>query len=274
MDIQNLGKGRETAPFPPVSHCKTTKRQGTDKTPDFLIRGKPEKSFYIHKLKPYIQQPIDRLEKHQHIDGIYPTLNTPPISIALSFRQANGLVLSWAFAKVLGLNLNRLISISFFGLNLEEDISKFRSALFDYLGAWQRRRYGAPSYIWVLESGDEYGLHIHIAVHTREGANLSRDLQTWVKKHIGLRGHFQKGTFHSRAIYNDGCLLYLLKGVTTEAKRRIQKQHGLNISSNSQGEVLGKRWGRSKSLATKAQRQHKFSKSQVQRFITQRNHHE
>lgn len=175
----------------------------------------------------------------------------------LTRRQCEGLIAAAHRAEGMGLAFNRHWTVHYERAGIAEaDAARFIGRLLKLARDAARRKIGGFTAIWVRESGEGKGGHVHILMHLPAGLGLRGRTRKWV----GLAGgECRKGVSVVRSIggalisadiggehyrHNAGAVLaYVLKG----AGRAAGEALGLPQLGEA-GLVVGKRCGRTQNI--------------------------
>ncbi len=170
------------------------------------------------------------------------------LSQEISAAQVENLVQAAGFAALIGLPLNRHLTILWKQANCIGRVQDIQGRFIERLRKWLEYRGVVPAFVWVVERGRENGLHSHIVVHVpaahREA--FRQMLPRWIDGDVDAKTvkltsvRYRVGDGYLSAV--KGLLRYLLKG----AARRSTNQ--LGITHRPQGLVMGKRAGTSQNL--------------------------
>lgn len=153
-------------------------------------------------------------------------------------------------AEVIGTPLTHLITINFSKTTCLANVAStaWQRLLARHFTPWIRRppkghtaTTSEPAYVWVLENSGDLGLHWLVHVPHQRLADLEAKLPGWLST-VGAT-LTEPAAIDVRAATNPrGAAYYLLKGTNPVYAA------GLGVQAISQGEVVGKRSGFSRSL--------------------------
>lgn len=174
-------------------------------------------------------------------------------SSCLTLAQCEGLIAAACHAERLGLRFNRHWTIHYQRAGIAEaDAARFIGRLNKLVREYSTRNRGDYAAIWVRESGEGKGGHVHILLHLPARLSLKGRTRLWVRL---AGGKCQRGVSYIRAVAGrvsaadgggehyhhnlDVVRGYLLKGASMEASEALR----LERQPIDQGTVLGKRCG-------------------------------
>jgi hypothetical protein len=188
------------------------------------------------------------------------------LTSALSLAMASGLSEATAFARVIGLGLNRFVTIHWESGRVTDDLAATARWL-KLTGDWIRSRGGQVAFIWVRETGPDKGAHVHILMHVPPDLadGFDRRQRGWQqacgalwKAKVRYSRPIGRNLLHYSSGWIDGqayevnlaeTLDYVLKGADDAAHQSLgirRKEPG--------GEVVGKRCGVSQNIGPEARR--------------------
>lgn len=188
------------------------------------------------------------------------------MSHALSAAQVDNLIDAASHAKLIGLPLNRMITIHWQAAGLPlEAMPRATGQFVDLLSKTVTRHGSRTAWLWVHENGDHKGAHCHLLAHVPRSAarTITRRQRGWLKRITGKP--YRRGVIRSRPIglrlgleisnpelYElnlQTVLFYCLKGADVAA---IQK---LRLARHVYGgRIIGKRCATSQNIGPKARK--------------------
>tara|TARA_R110002012_G_scaffold138444_5_gene293671 strand:- start:900 stop:1466 length:567 start_codon:yes stop_codon:yes gene_type:complete len=185
----------------------------------------------------------------------------------LSATQVGNLIAAARHARVIGLPLNRMVTIHWqtAGVPLKAT-ARATGRFVDLMSKTiSRQGGGGTAWIWVHENGDQKGAHCHLLAHVPSCAiaTITRLQKGWLRlitgepykakvirsRPIGLRSGMEVTNPDSYSANLDAALFYCLKGATPAAAKRF----GLD-RLEAGGRVIGKRCGASQNIGAKARK--------------------
>lgn len=165
--------------------------------------------------------------------------------------DAESLILAAAYARALGLPLNRAITLAFKANNCPYHTQVALGLFLKLACDWLRTKGVRAAFIWVIENPSHADEHVHLLIHVPK--YLCRDFSRLQRRWIGkTKTYFGKGVVRTQA-FDESVpemskrLRYLLKGTDGETRQMLGIDHPGN-----QGCVEGKRSGISQSLGPTA----------------------
>lgn len=198
------------------------------------------------------------------------------VTAYLRNRQFMKLYDAVRLANCRGLVPNALVNVSWSTVGIVSDLA-VRSAheqLLELMRKWLVERQISQAWLWVLERGDTFGLHSHIAVHVPHvyedafASWVAKAVRTIAKRSIVVNRRTKVYTVKVKHASDDAWRVqwkifrYLMKGVDPWTRVKDPKQrHGTKLlrdvaglKSVAQGEVSTKRAGVARQLDTTEQR--------------------
>lgn len=183
-------------------------------------------------------------------------------SSCLTLAQCEGLIAAACHAERLGLRFNRHWTIHYQMAGIAEaDAARFIGKLNKLVREYSTRNHGDYAAIWVRESGEGKGGHVHILMHLPARLSLKGRTRLWVRL---AGGRCQSGVSYIRAVagrlsaaesgaeqYAANAEIvrhYLMKGAAIEVRKLL----GLERFPCEQGQIIGKRCGTSQNLGIAA----------------------
>ena len=169
-------------------------------------------------------------------------------STALSLRQCEQVIRAALRARVIGLPLNRMMTVHLAQAGVADSeaakaVGRFLKLIRDWVARWAN-----AAAVWVRESGVTKGTHVHILLHVPDGLSLRGRTKRWVFIAFGSRRarivRTRKLPSGLAYIANlDTVLAYLLKGASPHAATVL----GLTYTEPG-GVIIGKRCGGSQNI--------------------------
>lgn len=179
-------------------------------------------------------------------------------------------------ANCKGLVLNTMVSLTWSTVGLESDldVAKVNRGFLELMRKWLTLRGVSKAWVWVLERGETYGLHSHVAVHIPDF--IEDDFKAWVMGAVRTLTGVKAVVDRRKRIYTISVdharknnlvvqrrfFQYLMKGMSPEVRvrnpgdchnsRRLEDVVGLKL--RPQGEVTTKRAGVAREVDVSAQR--------------------
>lgn len=187
------------------------------------------------------------------------------VSYYLSRQQAENLIAAAAYAEARGWAFSRHWTVHCEKAGIPDWMAaEFVTRLIAVAKRCLKRRGVELVVIWVRENSEKNGSHVHILMHLSKPTNLRNQTRKWVEAAGGLA---KAGVSLTKTIGGrldtegsdpahywanvDVVLSYILKGCSPEVA------HGLGLSRFGQGgEVIGKRFGCSQSVARGARQKY------------------
>lgn len=187
-------------------------------------------------------------------------------SHALSAAQVGNLIAAAAHAFVIGLPLNRMISIHWqmAGVPLVL-MAKATGRFVDLLTKMLRRHGSRTAWLWTHENGPGKGWHCHMLIHVPPGlvSKLTGLLRRWLRAitgrayradvihsdPIGRRLALEIGNPALHATNLDAVLAYVLKGASPAAASQSNLER-----LEPGGRIIGRRCSTSQNIAAKARK--------------------
>lgn len=192
-------------------------------------------------------------------------LSRDRVSHSLSESQAQNIIDAAHFAATMAKPLNRFTTIHWQQAGVTTNIQGATLRFLKLAADWLRLRGETLAYIWVRESGDGKGEHVHILLHVPPylGRAFSSRQRGWLK---ACGASFSKGMIFSRPVgrslshafvgirygepyqdHLDAALNYVLKSTSPHAHARL----GLPKHEPS-GVIIGKRCSTSQNIGRAA----------------------
>lgn len=189
-------------------------------------------------------------------------------SFALSVDQVSNLKAAEGYAKIIGLPLNRMITIHWEAAGVPlEAMARSTGRFIDLVSKALSRRGGRTAWLWVHENAPnwsyEKGGHCHLLIHIPPElvSYIVRLQRGWLKritgqvyrarvihsKPIGGRLGIERGNPAVHAINAEAALGYLLKGASEDAVSKFALDR-----FQPSGRVIGKRCGTSQNIGRAA----------------------
>lgn len=183
------------------------------------------------------------------------------LTTALSQRHAEGVLMAMANADLVGMPLTRhwVVDYELAGI-ADRDGAAFVGKLLALCGRYVRAKGGRFAAVWVREVGARNGAHVHIAFHLPRGWRLGYLTRRWIK---AAGGTYRKGVSRIRPVggslncawtspelYREN-LERLGNYLTKGSNSAVAAELGLELLKPG-GAIVGKRWGRTENLASKA----------------------
>jgi hypothetical protein len=180
------------------------------------------------------------------------------VSSYLTSAQCEGLIAAARHAERLGLRFNRHWTIHYQQAGIAEaDAARFIGKLRKLAQEYSRRNRGGFAAIWVRESGEGKGGHVHILMHLPARLSLKGRTRLWVRL---AGGKCRSGVSNIRAVAGrvsaadsgaeqyavnaEIVRQYLMKGAAGEVREAL----GLGRFPGEQGEIVGKRCGTTQNI--------------------------
>jgi hypothetical protein len=185
------------------------------------------------------------------------------VSSHLTLRQCQELIAAASHAERLGLWFNRHWTVHYERAGIDDaNAAAFIGRLIKLVREYSARRGGFAA-IWVRESGEGKGGHVHILMHLPARLSLKGRTRRWVRL---AGGKCQSGVSYIRAVagrvsaadnggehYSHNLKVvreYLLKGASREASEALRLEREPTV----QGRILGKRCGSTENIGPSARK--------------------
>ena len=167
----------------------------------------------------------------------------------LSKKQVTRLFKAGEKAFNIGCPLNRFITIHYDDYADKKRPQKFVTDYLEHTRKWLKRRGLPVAYLYTLENGKTKGIHVHLLIHIPNHYYriYKGDMARWLPFEVGKpRIVFKRVQYPTNGDLSPLHSLYGTMRYVCKALNPNSPAYG--IEPKDQGEIMGRRWGISKSL--------------------------